>query len=83
MGRLFFPTDHRTIPVTSSEPTTMNNDQSNNDTTFHIYMEACVKNCKGQRSNTFTRLSPDVQIDCNTVDEFKEKLWEIFSEHLI
>ena len=49
---------------------------------YNIYIEAWVKNFKGQRSNTSTRLTPDVQIACNTVVEFKQKLWDHFSSNI-
>ena len=45
---------------------------------FNIYIEPWVKNFKGQRANTSTRLTPDVLIQCNSVGELKASLWDRF-----
>jgi len=60
----------------------MNDSLETSENLYNIYIEAWVKNFKGQRSNTSTRLTPDVQIACNTVVEFKQKLWDHFSSNI-
>jgi hypothetical protein len=60
----------------------MDTEQEASEYLFNIYIEPWVKNFKGQRANTSSRLTPDVLIQCNSVREMKESLWGQFSNNL-
>jgi len=60
----------------------MDTEQEASEYLFNIYIEPWVKNFKGKRANTSSRLTPDVLIQCNSVREMKESLWGQFSNNL-
>ena len=57
-------------------------EEENTAILYYFYIDAWVKNFKGQRIQTSIHLAPEFRMQCTNVDDFKIKLWNQFSCHV-